>query len=474
MVKMWNKVLLKFYTKRVNTLSSKIKFNESYILVYEELLISKINAKVARFKNQNDHKLSSIKKLTYSKNEYIEIYAKEELSKIENKLYWKRRAINHKYNKLADKNASNEELRTQKLKNIEFKYKEKVEKIKLNYSKKHNEELTTIKLVEYELKKESFQNELSNYENKLIENKNIKYANHYLKANDNIKKAKIKLDYLRDKLNKYIDLVGQKHQIEDSENILEIKNLTMQFGGLKAVNDLNFNVKSGEIFGLIGPNGAGKTTVFNCLTQFYKPKEGNIYYRNTENNVVNLNSYKVHEVINQGIARTFQNVELIWELSVLDNMLLGAHSTYNTGFFQHLIQSRKFKREEATMRSKAINILKDLDLIDYIYAFPIGLPYGVLKKIELARTLMTNPNLIILDEPAAGLNEAETAELAKTIKKIQKDYACTIFLVEHDMGLVMDICDTICAISFGKLLAIGTPNEIQNNKAVKEAYLGGE
>ncbi|MBN2300606.1 MAG: ABC transporter ATP-binding protein [Acholeplasmataceae bacterium] len=256
--------------------------------------------------------------------------------------------------------------------------------------------------------------------------------------------------------------------------ILKIDQLTMQFGGLKAVDNLSFEVKKGEVFGLIGPNGAGKTTVFNCITQFYKSGTGNIFYRNSVNDVLLLNNYKVHNVVRQGIVRTFQNVELIWELSILDNMLVGAHSLYRASFLSHSLQTFGFKREESILKSKAEKILADLDLLMYKDFYPIGLPYGTLKRIELARTLMTNPNLIILDEPAAGLNDSETEALAKTIKKIQSEYNCTIFLVEHDMSLVMSICDTICAISFGKKLAMGTPKEIQSNPLVQEAYLGGE
>jgi branched-chain amino acid transport system ATP-binding protein len=298
-----------------------------------------------------------------------------------------------------------------------------------------------------------------------------------------IKKQK-QLDILKPKLEeakqKLIDLLKQDHSSEnlleklDNEHILKIENLTMMFGGLKAVDDLSFEVKQNEIFGLIGPNGAGKTTVFNCITQFYKPNAGNLYYKNRNQEVVSLTSFKVHDVIKQGIVRTFQNVELIFELSVLDNMLVGAHSMYKSKFFTQLFHLPRLLREEVIMKTKALNILKDLGLYVYKDFYPIGLPYGILKKIELARTLMTNPNLIILDEPAAGLNDMETKDLAQTIRKIQKTYNCTIFLVEHDMQLVMDICDTICAISFGKKLAIGAPREIKNNKVVQEAYLGGD
>jgi len=260
----------------------------------------------------------------------------------------------------------------------------------------------------------------------------------------------------------------------DENTILELKGLTMQFGGLKAVDGLSFKVKEGEIFGLIGPNGAGKTTVFNCITQFYKPTSGTVKYKDKNGNTIDLTKMKVHDVIKTGIVRTFQNVELIWELSVLDNLLVAGHTLYKANLFEHMIHSRRLKREEQAIKAKAVTVLERLNLSAYKDVIPYGLPYGILKKIELARTLMIDPRLIILDEPAAGLNDVETEELSKVIKQIAKDFNCTIFLVEHDMGLVMDICDTICSISFGKMLAIGTPSEIQNNKLVQEAYLGSE
>jgi len=259
-----------------------------------------------------------------------------------------------------------------------------------------------------------------------------------------------------------------------SDEILRLDHLSMHFGGLKAVDDLSFSVKKGEIFGLIGPNGAGKTTVFNCLTRFYKPTAGNVYYRNRLQEPLDLNRYKVHQVIRLGIARTFQNIELIWELNVIDNMMVAGHTLFRTRFFGHLFGIRKLRHEEAVIRGKAEKILLDLGLAAYMFLPVYGLPYGILKKIELARTLMTDPQLIILDEPAAGLNDLEKEQLGETIRKIQKRYDATIFLVEHDMGLVMNLCDTVCAISFGKMLAIGTPKAIQQSQVVREAYLGGE
>ena len=246
----------------------------------------------------------------------------------------------------------------------------------------------------------------------------------------------------------------------------------MYFGGVRAVDGLTFQVKKGEIFGLIGPNGAGKTTVFNCITQFYKPTAGTLHFENKFGQVVDLNKEKVHDVILHGIVRTFQNVEVIRELSVLDNLLIAGHRQYTSNLVQQALHLPILKKEENVIRARAMKVLDFMGLTAYKDWYAMGLPYGVLKRIEIARTLMCDPQLIILDEPAAGLNDTETAELAKLIRRIQEEYHCTILLVEHDMGLVMDICDTVCAISFGKLLAMGTPEEVQADKTVQAAYLG--
>ena len=254
--------------------------------------------------------------------------------------------------------------------------------------------------------------------------------------------------------------------------VLDVKDLCMYFGGVKAVDGLSFQVKKGEIFGLIGPNGAGKTTVFNCITQFYKPTSGELYFENKSGQVVDLNKEKVHDVILQGIVRTFQNVEVIREVSVLDNLLIAGHRQYTSSLATQTLHLPLLKKEEKVVRERALKVLDFMGLTPSKDWYAMGLPYGVLKKIEIARTLMCDPQLIILDEPAAGLNDTETAELAKLIRKIKDEYNCTILLVEHDMGLVMDICDTICAISFGKLLALGTPEVIQNDPGVRAAYLG--
>ena len=253
---------------------------------------------------------------------------------------------------------------------------------------------------------------------------------------------------------------------------LKVENLSIAFGGLKAVDDLSFHINEGEIYGLIGPNGAGKTTVFNCITQFYKPDNGKVIFKSINNEDINLVEKETHNIIKLGLVRTFQNVELIKDLSLLENLLIGAHISYNTGLFGNAFRTKKAKKEEAENIEKAIKILKFLGIENKKYELAGGQPYGVLKKIELGRTLMSNPKLIILDEPAAGLNDTETLDLSKLIKCIRDEYKCNILLVEHDMRLVMDICDRICAISFGRKLAEGTPKEIQTNKDVQEAYLG--
>lgn len=255
---------------------------------------------------------------------------------------------------------------------------------------------------------------------------------------------------------------------------LDVDGLKMHFGGVKAVDGLSFKVHEGEIFGLIGPNGAGKTTVFNCITQFYKPTAGKLLFRGRGGKVIDLTREHVHDVILHGIVRTFQNVEVVREMSVLENLLVAGHRQFSSGLFSSALHLPKLAAEEEVVMARAMKVLEFMGLTAYGDHLAFGLPYGVLKKIEIARTLMCSPRLIILDEPAAGLNDTETAELAGIIRRIRDEYNCTILLVEHDMGLVMDVCDNICAIAFGKLLAYGTPAEIQKDEGVQQAYLGAD
>ena len=281
-----------------------------------------------------------------------------------------------------------------------------------------------------------------------------------------------KIESIDKKIEKLSRSTGNSKKNLPKDTILSVKGLKMYFGGLKAVDDLNFDVKRGEIFGLIGPNGAGKTTVFNCITQFYKPTAGELLFSTKEGETITLTDYKVHDIILKGIARTFQNIEVVKEVSVLDNLLIAATRSYTSNLLTQILHLSRLKIEEKAIRARADKVLEYMDLTSYRDRLAWGLPYGVLKRIEIARALMCNPQMIILDEPAAGLNESETRDLAELINKIRVDFGCTILLVEHDMSLVMNICDHICAISFGKKLAYGTPAEVQASKEVQEAYLG--
>lgn len=264
----------------------------------------------------------------------------------------------------------------------------------------------------------------------------------------------------------------KKGGYEMNECVLRLEELTMIFGGIRAVDNLSFEVKRGEIYGLIGPNGAGKTTAFNCITQFNNPQHGKVIFNNKNGLELNLVGVKTHDIISHGLVRTFQNVELINELSIVENLLVGSHITYETGILHHAFRTKKARLEEVEHRERAEKILTFLKLIEEKDELIAGQPYGVLKKVELGRALMSSPKMMILDEPAAGLNDTETLELASLLREIRDEFGITILLVEHDMRLVMDICDRICAISFGKKLGEGSAVDIQNNKDVIEAYLG--
>lgn len=254
-------------------------------------------------------------------------------------------------------------------------------------------------------------------------------------------------------------------------SLLKVQNLSISFGGLKAVDSLNFEVPQNSIYGLIGPNGAGKTTVFNCISRFYTPDEGSVMFY-PEEKEVDLLKLKVHEVVSKKMVRTFQNVELVKMMTVMDNLLIGLHHEIKTNFFQEALGLAK--RKEKMYHDKAREVLKFLGLEKIENEIAGAQAYGVQKLIELGRTLMSDPKLIILDEPAAGMNHTETEALAVLIKRIRDELGISVLLVEHDMALVMKICERLCVISFGKKIAEGTPEEVQNNKEVQAAYLGGE
>jgi len=466
-----------FLERKLNALKYQLELNESYPDVFSAKLKEKSQKKVEELKEKESHELLKLEIDALDNPAYLKYMTEEQLNQLEQSYDLKKRQTITSYYRKTGQNQTSEVLEDD-LKKIHSTYEQQQKAMLDAYGQRqYTKETLSANRQKYASAEKAHLERIAIYEKHLEEFNQKKLDD--LKSSLNQKKEvlKSKIQSIESKLKAYqASTQGKQHlKTELPEDvILRIDHLTMQFGGLKAVDDLSFDVKRGEIFGLIGPNGAGKTTVFNCITQFYKATEGNMYYRTRLSDVITLNHVKVHDVIKQGIVRTFQNVELIWELSILDNMLVGAHSKYRSKFFDHSFQTRRFKREESIIRAKAIKILSDLGLLPYQHFYPLGLPYGVLKKIELARTLMTNPSLIILDEPAAGLNDLETEQLAHTIKKIQKEYDTTIFLVEHDMGLVMSICDTICAISFGKKLAIGTPQVIQKDPVVQQAYLGGE
>ena len=253
----------------------------------------------------------------------------------------------------------------------------------------------------------------------------------------------------------------------DKSPILECRHLGIDFGGLTAVNDFNMAIGRTEIAGLIGPNGAGKTTVFNLLTKVYQPTRGTILLDGVDTH--SMNTVQVNKA---GIARTFQNIRLFNNLSVEDNVKLGLHNHINYGLWQGLFRLPGYWSGEKVAHERAMELLSIFDMEHLASAKAGSLPYGAQRRLEIVRALATNPSLLRLDEPAAGMNPSETAELMENIVKIRDTFQIAVLLIEHDMSLVMGICEGICVLNFGQIIAKGTPDEIQRNPAVIEAYLG--
>ena len=253
----------------------------------------------------------------------------------------------------------------------------------------------------------------------------------------------------------------------DKRPILETRHLGIDFGGLSAVSDFNMAIGRTEIAGLIGPNGAGKTTIFNLLTKVYQPTRGSILLDGID--TANKTTAQVNQL---GIARTFQNIRLFRDLRVLDNVLIGLHNETKYNLASAIIRAPGYWRKERIARERAIELLSIFDMQDLAENKAGSLPYGAQRRLEIVRALATNPSLLLLDEPAAGMNPSETGELMENIVKIRDTFGIAIMLIEHDMNLVMGICEGICVLNFGKIIAKGTPEEIQSNPAVIEAYLG--
>jgi ABC-type branched-chain amino acid transport systems, ATPase component len=249
--------------------------------------------------------------------------------------------------------------------------------------------------------------------------------------------------------------------------ILSVNNLGISFGGLRAVDSFNIEIEKGELYGLIGPNGAGKTTIFNLLTGVYKPDTGKVVLDGV--NITGLSTIGINKA---GIARTFQNIRLFKELSVLDNVKVGLHNNYKYSTISGVLRLPSFFKTEKLMNEKAMDILKVFGLDQEAQRLASNLPYGKQRKLEIARALATNPKLLLLDEPAAGMNPAETDELMEAITLVREKYDVTILLIEHDMKLVAGICEKIFVLNFGTELANGLPNDVLNNPEVIKAYLG--
>ncbi len=247
------------------------------------------------------------------------------------------------------------------------------------------------------------------------------------------------------------------------------EHLTMKFGGLVAVNDFELFLRKGEIVGLIGPNGAGKTTVFNMIAGYYVPTEGRVTFEGKD-----ITGKKANQITKLGIARTFQNIRLFSELSVIENVMTGCHCRIRSSFWGATLRLPLYRREEKMMHNEALRILREVGLEDLADETSSSLPYGKQRRLEIARALATAPKLLLLDEPAAGMNPIETQALLELVLRVRKDYDLTVFLIEHDMRFVMQICERIKVLDYGITIAEGSPYEIQNNPRVIEAYLGEE
>lgn len=254
-------------------------------------------------------------------------------------------------------------------------------------------------------------------------------------------------------------------------SLLKISELTRNFGGLSALAGVNINIDKDELVGLIGPNGAGKTTLFNVITGIYEPSEGKVELL-VNDKMINISGKKPYLINRLGLARTFQNIRLFKDMSVIDNIKIGMHKDIRYGSLKAITRFGNFYQEEKQVHKQALLLLELVNLSDKAEYLAKNLPYGEQRKLEIARALATNPTILFLDEPAAGMNPQETVELTSLIRKIKKELSLTIVLIEHDMSLVMNICERIYVLDYGRCIANGTPEQIKSDKKVIKAYLG--
>ena len=459
--------------KKRDKIYSGLAYNARYVELFEQELTQKNEKKLLKFEIKSKKRLLPLEKEATQRSLVNSELTAQALAEFKKKQSLPRRAVEQTAKRKAKKQseAAANEYRRVKLAQLDKKIAAYEAKLLTKYPKVKEVPAAKEAVERYKQAQKDEAAKLAELQDRLNKEKEAAAAKVRKRFDAKSAKMQVSLDAANSHLSKHFK--DNTSKLDDGM-IMSIKNMKMYFSGIKAVDDLSFDIKEGEIFGLIGPNGAGKTTLFNCITQFYKATGGEIYYRDRFDNVIDLKDYQSHDVAKTGIVRTFQNLALIPFATVLDNLMIGAHIYYDSSLFHQFLYTKKLKYEDKANRAMAMDILERLNLVQYKDYLPSGLSYGTLKKVELARTMMIKPRLIILDEPAAGLNDSETEDLTEIIRKIRDDFKCTIFLVEHDMNLVMNVCDTVCAISFGKMLGIGTPEQIQENPIVQQAYLGEE